>query len=233
MFDITPNSRETMSMTLINFVQNAKLPTKNELENKIKELGYNFKFLSDFEKFDAINKMDSIACELNGIQTFVQMHQNPAKEILSNLPNLKEDVSNKDLAISFTVSSDEAVKSSIHIISIGLIDLSQSIVLQSNDKIFYSREMLLQDTSNSFKYNGTETSSIPKKAFAKSLKSGQKKKREKKIENIKTFTLWGILFLGTILIQKGIITWTVPIVLFILVITLKQIDLGKRKKSKV
>ena len=54
-----------MSMTLINFVQKNKLPTKIELENRIKELGYNFKFLTDFDKFENLNKIDSIDCLLN------------------------------------------------------------------------------------------------------------------------------------------------------------------------
>ena len=84
-----------MSMTLINFVQKDKLPTKIELENKIYELGYDFKFLTKFEKFDNLNQIDSIDCVLNGNQTFVEIYFNPATEILSDFPNLKNNLSDK------------------------------------------------------------------------------------------------------------------------------------------
>lgn len=85
-----------MSMTLINFVQKDKLPRQNELENKIRELGYNFKFLTDFVKFENLNQIDSIDCERNGNQTFVEIYLNPG-EILTDYPGLKKDLSDKDL----------------------------------------------------------------------------------------------------------------------------------------
>ncbi|QXP78669.1 MULTISPECIES: hypothetical protein [Winogradskyella] len=94
-------------MTLINFVQKDNLPTKIELENKIKELGYEFRFLTEFEQFENLNQIDSIDCELNGNETFVEIYLNPANEILSDFPHLKKDLKDKDFAISFTFGSDE------------------------------------------------------------------------------------------------------------------------------
>jgi hypothetical protein len=118
-----------MSMTLINFVQKDKLPTKIELENKIKELGYDFKFLTDFVRFDNLNQIDTIDCKLNGTKTFLEIYINPATEILSDFPDLKEQLTDKDFGISFTFGSDELVSACINVISIGVIDLSKSIVL--------------------------------------------------------------------------------------------------------
>jgi hypothetical protein len=220
-----------MSMTLINFIQYAKLPTKNEIESKIKGLGYNFKFLSNFEKFDSLNQMNTIKCELNGVHTVVKMHHDSALETLPDLTKFEKNASDKIFGVSLTFSSDQLIRFPIQIISIALIDLSQSIVLHANDKTFYTREMLVQENSKLIKFNGNKSSYIPKNTLTNSLKSNQKKSLEKQVENIKIFVLWGISFFITILIQKGIITWIIPIVLFVLVITLNRINLDKKNKS--
>ena len=144
-------------MTLTNFLQKDKLPTKIELENKIKELGYDFKFLTEFEEFDDLHQIDSIDCVLNRNKTFVEISLNTTTEIISKFPSLKEDLSNKDFCISFTFGSDELVIACINVISIGLIDLNQSIVLYEDDEIFYTREMLIKDTTNSLQYYQDKT----------------------------------------------------------------------------
>ncbi len=167
---------------MINFVQKDKLPTKIELENKIKELGYDFKFLTDFEEFDNLNQIDSIDCVLNGNQTFVEIYINPATEILFDFPNLIKDLTDKDFGISFTFGADELVSACINIISIGLIDLSQSYVLYADEEIFYSRKMLIQDIENFLEYNGEETYSIPQEAIEVNLKFDQKRKKRKEIK---------------------------------------------------
>jgi hypothetical protein len=216
-----------MSATLINFIQYSELPTKIELENKINEFDYNFKFISEFEKFDNLNKIDSIKCELNGQQTFVKMHQNFATEIISNLPYLKEELQHKDFGISFVFSSDNTVCTSLHIISLGLAELCQSIVLHTDEKKFYTKEMLIKNISNSLKYNEEEVYKELNNTFSTKLKSDEKK--EKRNENIKIFILWGILFLVTLCTQKGIISWTIPTVLFFLIFTTHQIYAQKIK----
>lgn len=178
-----------MSMTLINFVLKDKLPTKIELENKIKELGYDFKFLTDFEKFDKLDQIESIICELNGNQTFIEVYFDTANKILYNFPNLKKDISEIYFGISFTYRSNELVSACVNIISIGLIDLSQSIVFYADDDVFYTRQMLIQEISMSLDYIENETHSIPKEAIEENLKYDQKKKKEKRNENIKNIIL--------------------------------------------
>ena len=226
-----------MSMTLINFVQKSKLPTKIELENKIKELGYDFKFLTDFEKFDNLNQIDSIDCVLNGNQTFVEIYFNPATEILSDFPNLKKDLSDKDFGISFTFGADELVSACINIISVGLIDLSQSVVLYADEEIFYSRKMLVQDISNSLEYNEEETYSIPKEAIEENLRYDQKKKKGKikkgkRNKNVTDIMLWSMLIIGMILMNRKIISWYIPCLLLAVVLIKSIIDHNKKGKYK-
>jgi hypothetical protein len=221
-----------MSMTLINFVQKSKLPTKIEFENKIKELGYDFKFLTDFEKFDNLNQIDSIDCVLNGNQTFVEIYFNPATEILSDFPNLKKDLSDKDFGISFTFGSDELVSACINIISVGLIDLSQSVVLYADEEIFYSRKMLIQDISNSLEYNGEETYSIPKEAIEENLRYDQKRKKEKRNKKVTDIVLWSLLIIGMILMNRKIISWYIPCLLLAIVLIKSIIEHNKKGAYK-
>ena len=219
-----------MSMTLINFVQKDKLPTKLELENKIIELGYDFKFLTDFKKLDSLNQIDSIDCELNGNKTFLEIYLNPIKEIISDFPNLENQLSDKDFGISFTFGSDELVSACINIISIGLIDLCQSIVLYADDEIIYSREMLIQDTSKSLDYIEKEVYSIPQEAIEENLRFDQKKKKEKRINNIKEIALWGLLIIAMILMNRKIISWYIPAILLAIVLIKSGIDQNKKRK---
>jgi hypothetical protein len=220
----------TMSKTLINFLQYSELPTKNELENKIRAFGYNFKFVSEFEKFDNLNQIDFIECKLNGQQVFVQIHHSPAIEILANITYLKEELTHKDCAISFPFSSNKIVHASVHIISLGLIELCQSKALYAHERIFYTREMLIKNISNLYKSNVVEKYNNPKNTLLNSFKSD--KKRKNRNENIKIFIVWGILFLVTLFMKKGIISWATPLILFILITTPNQIYAQKRKSLK-
>ena len=218
-----------MSMTLINFVQKDNLPTKIELENKIKELGYEFRFLTEFEQFENLNQIDSIDCELNGNETFVEIYLNPANEILSDFPHLKKDLKDKDFAISFTFGSDELVSACINIISVGLIDLSQSIVLYADDEIFYSREMLIQDISYIFENKEDETYSIQKETIKENLKDDQKNKKEKRKNQIIDIVLWILLIIGTILMNRKIISWYIPCLLLATVLIKSIIEHNKKR----
>jgi len=219
-------------MTLINFVQKSKLPTKNELEKKIQELGYNFKFLTDFEKFDNLNQIDSIVCELNGAETFVEIYLNPITEILADFPSLKKDLTDKDFGISFTFGSDELVSACINLISIGLIDLCKSIVLYADDEIFYTKEMLIEDIETCLENNGVETYSIPKEALEENLKYDQKKKKGKLNEKLKNIVLWTTLIIALILMNRKVISWYIPFLLLVFVVVNGVIDHNKKKKFK-
>jgi hypothetical protein len=219
-----------MSKTLINFLHYSELPTKNELENKISEFGYNFKFVSEFEKFDNLHQIDSIECKLNGQQTFVQIRHSPAIEVLANLPDLKKELPHKDCGISFPFRLDKIVCTSMHIISLGLIEPCQSNVLHAHDKILYTRGILNQNISNSLKYNDVKRHKNSKNNLINSLKAD--KKRKKRNENVKIFIIWGILFLITLFMNKRIISWVTPLILFNLIITPSQMYSQRRKNSK-
>ncbi|MEZ4802801.1 MAG: hypothetical protein R2797_08500 [Gelidibacter sp.] len=216
-------------MTLINFVQKDNLPTKIELENKIKELGYKFRFLTEFEQFENLNQIDSIDCVLNGNEVFIEIYLNPVNEILSDFPDLKKDLTHKDFAISFTFGSDELVSACINIISIGLIDLSQSVVLYADDEIFYSREMLIQDISYILENKDDETYSISKQAIEENLKYDQKKKKEKRKNQMIDTVLWSLLIIGIILMNRKIISWYIPCLLLAIVLIKSIIEHNKKR----
>lgn len=215
-------------MTLINFVKKTELPTKNELENKIRELGYDFRFLTEFERLDNLNNAESLDCELNGAKTYLEIYLNPATEILSDFPNLKKDLSDKDLGISFTFGSEELVSACINIISIGLIDLSKSIVLYTDDEVIYSRKMLIQETSDFLDYIENEAYSIPKEA----LEENEKYNRNKKIKNLIKIIVWVLFSVGIILMQRKITSWIIPSILLAYILVESVIDHNKKRRFK-
>jgi hypothetical protein len=214
-----------MSKTLINFLHYSELPTKNELENKISAFVYNFNFGAEFEKFDNLNQINFTEFKLNGQKAFVQIYRSPETNVLANLPDLKKELPNKDCDISFSLSSN-----SMHIISRERIELYASLVLHAPNKIFFTREILIQNISNSFKYNSLERHNKSKDNLINTLKSD--KKRKKRNENVKIFIIWGILFLVTFFMKNGINSWTTPLLLFILIMTPSQMHSQRGKNSK-
>lgn len=219
-----------MSMTLINFVRKTELPTKIELENKIKDLGYDFEFLTDFEKLDHLNQIDSIECRLNGTKILIEIYFDPLEEIISDFPELKNQLTNKDLGISFISGSDQLVSACINIISIGLIDLCKSIVFYADDAKIYSRDMLIQDTSESLDHIKKQMDSISKVIITEHSKYKEKKKKESINHNIIDILLLGLLLVSMILKNKNLISWYIPILLFAFVLIKSIIQHNKRKK---
>ena len=219
-----------MSMTLINFVRKTELPTKIELEKKIKDLGYDFEFLTDFEKLDHLNQIDSIECRLNGTKILIEIYFDPVEEFISDFPELKNQLTNKDLGISFISGSDQLVSACINIISIGLIDLCKSIVFYADDAKIYSRDMLIQDTSESLDHIKKQMDSISKVIITEHSKYKEKKKKESINHNIIDILLLGLLLVSMILKNKNLISWYIPILLFAFVLIKSIIQHNKRKK---
>lgn len=219
-----------MSMTLINFVRKTELPTKIELENKIKDLGYDFEFLTDFEKLNHLNQIDSIECRLNGTKMLIEIYFDSLEEIISDFPELKNQLTNKDLGISFISGSDQLVSACINIISIGLIDLCASIVFYADDAKIYSRDMLIQDTSESLDHIKKQMDSILEIIIAKRSKYKEKKKKGSINHNIIDIVLLGLLLVSMILKNKNLISWYIPILLFAFVLIKSIIQHNKRKK---
>ncbi len=133
-----------MSMTQIVLIKKSELPNKDVLEKAIKSLGFNFKFLEDFKDFDGL---DEISCEINGVQTSFEIYFNSIDDLLTDFPELKDKVKDFDYGVSFVWGADYAAAACIGIISIALIDICNSEIFYTDDEIWYSKEMLIEDIS--------------------------------------------------------------------------------------
>ncbi len=132
-----------MSMTQVAFLKKADLPTKEEIENNINELGCDFEILDDFETFYGI---DGIECRINGQKTFFEIYFNIPAEIIKESDFITKDLTDQDTAVSFIWGADFAAGASIGLISVALIDKCKALIYYLDDEIQYSREMLLADT---------------------------------------------------------------------------------------
>ena len=137
-----------MSMTQTAFLKKTDLPTKSEIEQSIRELGYNFEILDDFESFYGV---DGIECTINGQKTFFEIYFNNPNEITVESDFIIKDLTDQDTAVSFIWGADFAAGMSIGLISVVLIDKCQALVYYLDDEIAFTKEMLLSDTSEFLK----------------------------------------------------------------------------------
>ena len=112
------------------------------------------------------------------------------------------------------------------------MDLSQSIVFYADDEVFCTRKMLIDDIEAFLDYKIEGTYSIPEEAIEENLRFDELKKKEKKIKNVKTVILWGLLFFVIILMKRKSIYWIIPSILLVLVLIKSQIDLQKKRKRR-
>jgi hypothetical protein len=132
-----------MSMTQAAFLKKADLPTKSEIEQTIREYGYDFEILDDFENFYGI---DGIECTINGQKTFFEIYFNNPNELTADSDFIIKDLTDQDTAVSFIWGADFAAGASIGLISATLIYKSKALIYYLDDEIAYSKEMLLADT---------------------------------------------------------------------------------------
>lgn len=130
-------------MTQVALLKKADIPTKEEIQTHLCELGYHFKFTDDISNFYGTNE---ITCSINGHSTTVELYFEEANEILKNWLWLPPLVSNPDTIIFFEWGADFAAAACIGLISIALIDLSAAHIYYLDDELTYTREMLIKDT---------------------------------------------------------------------------------------
>ena len=207
-----------MSMTITAFLQEARIPTKTQLEAEIEKLGYNFKFIEDFDKLDQFSGV----CELDGIKTFVELFGEEKEVILQDFQLTNEYLIDYDYALSFIEGSDYIQGACVGIILIVLIDICDSKVIYQDDQIWYTREMLI-DMIPRYINNGKKN---PKPFEYKNPLPQENKKKNKHFTD---WILWSLLFVSVVLMKQETISWPIPLILLILVVVNSVIE--HRKKS--
>lgn len=131
-----------MSMTQVAFLKKADMPSKVEIEKSIRELGFDFEILDNFENFYGI---DGIECSINGQKTFFEINFNNPTEVTNDFDFFRKDLTDQDTAVSFIWGADFAAGAAIGLISVALIDKCKALIYYLDDEIAYSKEMLLAD----------------------------------------------------------------------------------------
>ncbi|MBJ7880985.1 hypothetical protein [Gelidibacter salicanalis] len=204
-----------MSMTIIAFINKAKIPSKLELEAQIRTLGYNFKFNENFNLFDEFGG----DCELNGQKTFIEVYF-IKKEELDDLSSLDEDLESYDSAFSFIWGADSIAGACISIISVALIDLCNSKILFEDFEVWYDREKLLNEIPMFLEEKNTSLRKVKK------IKLPVDKKN--KIEKITNIIIWSLLVITTILMNRKIISWHIPSLVLAFILIKSIIETNKK-----
>jgi hypothetical protein len=130
-------------MTQVAFLKKADIPNKIEIENSIRELGYEFEIFDDSDNFYGNG---GIECAINGHKTFFEIYIDQPSEITKDFDFIKKDLTDHDTVLSFIWGADFAAGASIGLISVALIDKCNALVYYLDDEIAYSKQMLLSDT---------------------------------------------------------------------------------------
>ena len=196
-----------MSMTTTAFIKKEKVPNRLLLETEIKKLGYDFKFLEDFDKLDDFGG----TCQLEGFNAFVELNGEDKEDILQEYEITNDNLSDYDYCISFYQGSHDISGACVGILLLVLIDICNSKVIYQDEQVWYTREMLIQDISqyiNEGKKNPKDFN------FYTELPKADKKKKN----NLAEWILWGLAFFTTILMGREVINWVIPGILLILVV---------------
>ena len=211
-----------MSMTMMAFVDQAKMPTKLELEHHIKLLGFAFEFNENFNLFTEFEGN----CELDGHKTYFEVHFISKESIIDTPLFLDKDLQSYDYAFSFNWGADPIAGACISIISVALMDLCNSKVVFEDFKIWYDRQELLEEIPMFIEEKHINEATTLKVA----VNENQLFDRKKKNSNALNVAIWCLLIISTLLMNRKIISWYIPSLLFGYVLIKSVIDHNNANK---
>ena len=130
-------------MTQVAIFRKSEIPDIEKIEKDIQNLGYNFEIVN---KEDNILSGNGMECKIDGHNTYFETYIEKPTEIANEVEFIKSDLSNEDVGISFVWGADFAAGACIGLISIALIDNCNAKIYYLDDKMKYTREMLINDT---------------------------------------------------------------------------------------
>jgi len=89
---------ETMALEQHAFVQKAKVPSRNEWQAAIDQLGFDLQLFPDLKPFE---NSGFLPCRINGKDSGFEIYYEPADDLLAAYPDMKEKMGGRDFAISF------------------------------------------------------------------------------------------------------------------------------------
>ena len=207
-------------MTMTVFIKKTEIPSKIELETQIEKLGFKLKFPENFDCFDEFDG----DCLLDGKKTFFEVYFQTKREILDKFPHLNKDLAEYDSGFSFLWGADFIAGTCISIISLALIELSNSKVVYVDDEIWYDKQMLIDEIPSFLEEDN------------KRVEAENENKRidnKKKSEDITIIILWILLVISAGLMRSGLLPWPIPVLLLFYILFKNKIDpIIKRRKQK-
>ncbi|MFH6991693.1 hypothetical protein [Flavobacterium sp. FlaQc-48] len=163
-------------MRQIVFLRQIDIPLKKQIQDLIRHLGYDFTIFGDLEKHIG---EDVLECSINGFQIDFIVLFDGANIVLSvtELQWIKPDLRNQDTAISFVCAKDLPTSVCIGLILVALIDLSNALVYDIDNKMKYTREILI-----------TETLEFLSELDKQTITLSQEREKQTKISNKKNST---------------------------------------------
>jgi hypothetical protein len=132
-----------MSMTQIAFFKKADIPINEQIQQRIRQLGYDFRILGDLKS--RIDESE-LKCQINGRDAYFEVYIDSATNATNDAGWTIADLTDQDTAVSFVWGADYAAGACVGLVSIALIDHCNALVYYMDDQKRYTRDMLVADT---------------------------------------------------------------------------------------
>jgi hypothetical protein len=131
-----------MSLQQTAYIARANVPDRAALQAAVDALGFDCKIDAFYVPFECSG---FLPCVLAGTESGFEIYFDSAADVLSDFPQLKERVGNRDVAITFRWGGDMAECACVLIVSAALAKATGAIVHYQDDDMLYSTEQLVEE----------------------------------------------------------------------------------------
>jgi len=138
-----------MSLTQTAYISKSKTPNRAQLNTAIQALGLNL-VVDDF--YVPFACQGFLPCILNGKASGFEIYFESSTEPLIDSPHMKEQIGDRDSAITFRWGGDMSELCCVMIVSAALSISYDSIIHYPDDDIIYTGQQLVDEAKGTFKY---------------------------------------------------------------------------------
>lgn len=138
-----------MSLQQTAFLKKSVVPDKAKLERATRALGFELQIDEFYRPFQCSGFVPS---ELEGKKSGFEIYFEPSEEAIQSFPHLREEVGDRDCAITFRWGGEMAECACVLVVSAALARSFGAVVYYQNDDLLYSADQLVTEAKSALEY---------------------------------------------------------------------------------
>ena len=134
-----------MSLEQHAFVRRSNMPTREDWQARISELGFGVELDPEMKVGD--DKGFS-PCTIKGQASGFEIYFESPEEVLASYPDIRESISDRDCCVTFRWGGDLLECVCVLVVSAALAKFFDAVVYYPHDAIFYSPDELLAEATS-------------------------------------------------------------------------------------